>query len=768
MASVGAIKAGRAYVELFLRNQLSAGLAKASAQLKQFSRNATALGRSMMGLGLAAGAPLVFSTKTFSDFEQAMATVRAIIQPAPAEFAALTDEAKRLGRTTTFTATQVANGMVSLSRAGFTASEQLHSIADVLDLARATSLDLATAAQFTTDSLRVFGLDASEATRVVDVLTFAANNSTQQISDMGEAMTYASSIAVEAGASMEDVAASLMLLANNGIRGSVAGTMLARAYKNLSQEGKRSVVEKLGVAVKDAAGNMRPLADILYDLGQATAHMGSADKLGVFEEVFGRGTAAAVKFARASAVFVNFRAQLEAAGGTARDTAAVMDDTLAGSFRLLWSAIEAVNLEIGAALSATLRSLAETVKKIAAALSVWIKENRAAVLIVAGLATALIAAGGALILFGAVSFSVASVMGILAAALSAVGTVLGVVTSAIAALFTPMGALAAALAGLAGHLIHHFDAVGIIVGWLGEMFGWLKDFAIHTWQAINAALTAGDLTAAMNVLWASWQVIWTGGVAELTTIWVGFKKIVVDTWADAMSVLTHLAIDAWYGLGLIWNDFTAGMQQAWIGFTTGFMDYWKVAEQWVASGIGYLIAQMEGLDPEEMQRRLNEDYQRKAGERKAKYEASSKEIEKERREREAELGTRLNETKAAADAAAAEAAKRRDAASRQQMDAARDREKKAREAWRKAVEDAKAKAEEEPPEPPERKKRPDLPEFQSRLAAAGGALKSAGAFSARALYGMRGGGGWESKMLAATQQIVKNTKKAANARPKFS
>ena len=163
--------------------------------------------------------------------------------------------------------------MTELGRAGFKPAEILDAIGSVLNLARATSTDLPRAAELASAAMRGFGLTARDTTYVADVLTATANNSAQGLEDIGESLKYVAPMAKEAGEDIRDTAAALGVLANNGIKGSMAGTALARAYKNLSKTGSHKMLKKMGVEAVDANGNLRKVADILSDLGQATAKM---------------------------------------------------------------------------------------------------------------------------------------------------------------------------------------------------------------------------------------------------------------------------------------------------------------------------------------------------------------------------------------------------------------------------------------------------------------------------------------------------------------
>src|SRR5690606_12261224 len=124
MAKAGAIRAGRAFVELFADDsKLAAGLRQASAKLKAFGASVTSRGKQMPGIGAAIATPLAFAVKVFADFDDQMRSVRGVTGATGEAFVMLTEKAKELGRTTSFTASQVAEGMLELGRAGFNPAE---------------------------------------------------------------------------------------------------------------------------------------------------------------------------------------------------------------------------------------------------------------------------------------------------------------------------------------------------------------------------------------------------------------------------------------------------------------------------------------------------------------------------------------------------------------------------------------------------------------------------------------------------------------------
>ena len=190
------IRAGRAFVEFFADDsKLVRGLRRAEKRLRVFGAKVRNLGLKLAGLGTALAAPLGIATRVFAGFDDQMRAVQAVLGATGEQFERLTTNAQHLGRTTRYTAAQVAGAMLELARAGFDTDQIDAAIGSVLALARASGTDLAEASNIAGNALRAFGLEADQMGRTADVLSATANNSAQTLTDLGEAMKYAAPVA---------------------------------------------------------------------------------------------------------------------------------------------------------------------------------------------------------------------------------------------------------------------------------------------------------------------------------------------------------------------------------------------------------------------------------------------------------------------------------------------------------------------------------------------------------------------------------------------
>jgi len=613
MVSARSIKAGAAYVELTIKDgQLVRGLERAKARLKAFSAGVMNLGKKLLAVSAAATVPLALSARTFSGFSDQMAEVQAVTGATAEEFEKLTEEAKRLGRTTSFTARQVAAGMTELGRAGFKPTEILNAIGPMLDLSRATSTELPEAVAIAGAALRGFGLDTTQTTRVADVLVATANKSAQTLTELGESMKYVAPQAAAAGENIENTAAALGVLANNGIKGSMAGTALARAYKNLSREQMQKTLAKVNVAAVDSSGNLRKMADILTDIGKATASMGTARRLAIFEELFGRGQAAALKLAKAGS-FENMREQLTGIDGVARRTAVTMDDTLGGSFRKLMSAVEGVQIAIGEALTPTLRKWMGDLTRIAGGVTRFISAHKELVVTWLKWAAIIGAVGAALIGLAGAATVASFVIGGLGTIFSAItGILSGIVTigtwlittlgAGLAALASPLGIIVGGFIALAAGMAYAGGYGGKLLKWLGERFKKLKETALEAFQGIKDALIAGDFGLAARILWLTLKMEWQKGIHWLTEWWVAFKEVFMKTATDAFYGAVKILAGALDGLRALWVITVNFLSKVWTNFTSGVQKAWNTVQGFLTKGFLKVMSLWdENLTPEALE-----------------------------------------------------------------------------------------------------------------------------------------------------------------------
>lgn len=448
MAGAGAIRAGRAYVEINADDSgFLAGLKRAEDQLKAFGERTSEMGRQMMTASAVVLAPSAMATRVFAGFDDQMRTVQAVTQGTTEDLAKLTETAKQLGANTSFKAEEVAGGMVELGRAGLKTNEILESIEGVMALAKATGTDVPTAAKIAANTLRSFGMDAAEMGSVCDSLAVTANGSATNLMELGDALKYAASSGHIAGESITDVLKNLGGLANMGIQGSMGGTSLRTIQARMSNESIREKFKELtGKDTMDAEGNLRNVIDLLADFREATADMGSGERIGLMDELFGaRGMTGAG--ALISADLESLNDALDNAQGKAVEIANTMEEGIGGAMRRFGSAVEAVAIKIGEALAPEIQKLSEYLIDNAQKVGDWVTQNKETIVTVAETALKIGAAGAALFALGETVGAVSAAVGGFSTVIGAIGTAAGVIASApVAATIAAIGVAAAGAA----------------------------------------------------------------------------------------------------------------------------------------------------------------------------------------------------------------------------------------------------------------------------------------------------------------------------------
>lgn len=315
------------------------------------------------GIAVAAGAVKDFCSEVVEigqTFETSMSKVSALSGATGDDLATLEAKARELGASTTFSASQAADALGYMALAGWDTEQMLAGVGSVLTLAQAGEMELAAASDLVTDYLSAFNMEASETARMVDVLAYAQANANTTVEGLGMAFKNCAANANAAGMDVETTSAAISMMANQGLKGSEAGTALNAVLRDMTakmEDGAIAIGEQ-SVAVMDAEGNYRDFTDILADVQAATNGMGDAEKAAALQSTF---TADSIKglnlMLNAGAdEMVGFRDELYGCAGAAEETAATMTDNLGGDLAAMNSAFEELSLKIYDGMQEPLRS----------------------------------------------------------------------------------------------------------------------------------------------------------------------------------------------------------------------------------------------------------------------------------------------------------------------------------------------------------------------------------------------------------------------------
>lgn len=296
------------------------------------------------------------SLDAFTGFERTLAQVGSVAGASASELEKLQAAALEAGSTTEFTAREAGEGLLLLARAGFSARQSIQALPGVLNLAVADAVALGEAADIAGAALNIFGLEASELTRVADVLVQTSNKSNTGVRQLGEALSYVGPIASATGLSIEETAAVVGQLGNAGIQASRAGTALSNIIRGLSSvtADGANALRRMGLTTQDVSLRSNTLVEVFRKLGAAQLDVVDA------EDLFGAyGQAAALALSKNADNVERLIAANRESQGVAEAAAKAVGDNLTGSYRSLSSAIEGAQIDIVDGIAPALRSLTD-------------------------------------------------------------------------------------------------------------------------------------------------------------------------------------------------------------------------------------------------------------------------------------------------------------------------------------------------------------------------------------------------------------------------
>lgn len=551
-------------------------------------KNVSSLTSTLRGAGqamsLAITAPLMLVGKmalqSAGDFEQSLNIMAQVSGATAAEMAALQSQALQLGAETSFSAGEAADAMLELAKAGMDVSQISEAIGGVLDLAAAGGIDLASAATIAANAMNAFNLPASETASVANTFAAAANASTAGVGDLALGFQMAAAVFSMSGQSVNDLAASLALMSNNGIAGSDAGTSLKTMMLALMSptDKARSAMDAMGLSVYDAQGNMRPFVEIVEQLETATEAMSDQQRDAALSTIFGGDAIrAASTLAKEGADSYTEMIDAVTKQGAAAETAAAQMAGWNGAMKYLQGSVESFLIE---QMEPFLETMSGTARAVADAITAFgdlpVPMQQAALAFVAVLA----AAGPVMLILsglGAVIAFLVSPVGLVIAALALLsaawvgnfGDIQGMTADSVAFVQGKMGLLSGIFTSFTGgeDLAQFKSEVGSVVADAQRSFGdlfsgkiSLGDFAGQMGealgripQAINDLFGGADLSTMIEQLqWAEFipTFTWDGKVAtfdwgEFVTTFDWTNKVATLGWGD-------------YVLTLDWNVFVQG------------------------------------------------------------------------------------------------------------------------------------------------------------------------------------------------------------------
>lgn len=534
----------------------------------------SAFGKAMLVAGGALSAAFAIAINKAAEFEKKMDFFGAVTNSTGEQMAKVSALALELGRTSQFSAAQIADAFVEMGKAGISAEQITGGMAKAMvNLASAADIDLTTATNIVTSQIQAYSLAASDAAHVTDVLAGAANASIVDVQDLGVSLKYVGGVAHALGISFDSTVDALSLLGKAGIKGSTAGTSLRQIMVSLAGGTKKAKeeLENLGIITADGAnkffdstGKAKSLAEVFQILQDHTKGLTQEQQLMAFRTIFNnRALAAAEILTKAGAAgFAEMNSEISKT--TAADVAAKRMDNLSGDIQKLKGNIDTLLIQAGTPFQEFLRSVVQNVTRVIQAFGALSPETQTLILRMIGITGAVLTFIGITATLAGMILKIAAAARIMAATwtmLTAVTRILTVATiqQTAAALMNPYVLLAMAVVALIAGLIILYqksdkfreimDAIGrgIKIGFMAtvEWFKGLPKFFGDLWTRIVGWFKQG-------VGWAkeAWDSIVQFFVTAPGKIWAAITSLGAAIWQFMSSIpgaVTGFLSDAWNG-----------------------------------------------------------------------------------------------------------------------------------------------------------------------------------------------------------------------------
>lgn len=501
------------------------------------------------------------------NFTSTMSEVSAISGATGEDFEKLEACAREYGATTVFSASNAAEALKYMSLAGWDADQSTSALGGVLNLAAASGMELGAASDMVTDYLSAFAMEAGDAAYFADLLSYAQSHSNTTAEALGEAYKNCAANLNAAGQDVETVTSLLEGMANQGYKGSEAGTAMAAIMRDITNGMKNGAIKigETSVAVMDAQGNFRDLTDILTEVEAATNGMGDAERAVALSSTFTADSTKGLNLILNEGMdkIAGYEEELRGASGSAEEMANIMNDNLSGDVAAMNSAFEELGLKIYDALESKLRAGVQFITNGVIPAIEWLGGHIPEVTIAVSGLGAVIAAMN----WGTISSKITMVKGALVKLAAALG---GVSLPAIA-IIAVITAVALAFTNLWKNNEEFRNKITAIWDGIKAKF---DEFGQGIVDRLNAlGFEFEDITEVM-------KAVWDGFCEVLAPIFEGVFQQISNILSEALDILTGL-FDIFAGI------FTGDWDMAWQGVQEVFGAVWDFVvatfENWIST-----------------------------------------------------------------------------------------------------------------------------------------------------------------------------------------
>ena len=561
----------------------------ANAKLTELGKSFTDVGKKMekagKGMTKYVTAPLAAaggaSVKMGMDFDAAMSQVAATMGTTVDQIEELREFAINMGSTTSFSATQAAEGLNFMALAGYSAEESMQMLPTVLNLAAAGNLELGTACDMVTDAQTALGLSTEETTDLVDKMAVTSSKTNTNVGQLGEAILSVGGTARTMKGGTEELTSVLGVLADNGVKGAEGGTALRNILLSLSAPTAKAAktLDALGISAYDADGNFKDLRELMPELSAALDGLSSEERAAALSSIFNKRDLKSVNALLNTSAdrWDELGLALDTAGGAAAKMADTQLDNLKGSLTILKSALEGAAIAISDIITPVIRKFADNLTKFVT----WFNQQGPGTQkLIIGVALALAAVGPALIAVGK--------------AMQAVGQIMINGPKVI-------GALSKALSFLAANPIVLIVA-GIVAAVAAFIYLWKTSENFRKfWIALFTRLQTKVLIFVKQVkqffanLWSGIKGVWNGAVAFFTGLWNRIKAVFsgVKTWFGNLFAGAWQAIkDKFASWGSFWSGLWTSVKEKFGAIGTSISSAISTA---LKGGLNAVIGKIENI-----------------------------------------------------------------------------------------------------------------------------------------------------------------------------
>lgn len=349
------------------KSEYDRGLSEADSNASSFgSKFSGKMGKAAKAGAVALGAFAVSSVKVGADFDKSMSQVAATMgytveelhtqgSQAQKDYQALEQTARELGKTTAFSAQEAAEGLNYMALAGYDVETSQRMLPQVLNLAAAGAMDLATASDMVTDAQSALGLKVEETEHLVDQMARTSSLTNTNVEQLGSAFLTVGGTAKMMRSDTEsaehataEMSAALGTLASAGIKGSEGGTALRNVLQGITGSKFDKTFKQLGVSAYDASGQLRDLPDIFADMNKAMEGMTTEEKNDIISKTFNVRDLKSVNalLAQTPEKWDELTKSIMDSDGAAQNMADVQLDNLAGDVTILKSAFSELQITV--------------------------------------------------------------------------------------------------------------------------------------------------------------------------------------------------------------------------------------------------------------------------------------------------------------------------------------------------------------------------------------------------------------------------------------